>query len=278
MFDAYFSPPFLHPTDAEHMVRFGVTECVLAVPSAHCDRSVEGARALDEDLAHDPHARPIVRQEHTKELLIDAGIRVHVADGISPHLEPERSWEAQWAFLVSRVEQQKVQVLGVIVFDGESERGLRILDRHLALSKAHNLPIFVQFPRQRWSAEGFSALCERASTHGDRWYWARPPLSFAGHALRRGHGVIVSTSRRLSADILIDWFDRLPLDMRARVAMGSSRGRGLNPFALASLEMAADAHGRSHAHQDLLLGGALGGRLRRPVAHAGFLSTSDVAL
>lgn len=251
MFDAYFAPPFLQPADALHMAQYGVTHCVLAIRSAHCETSVRPEANAHNFPAHHPQTSPKVRQKHARELLEDVGITVFVADAISSHLEPERNWEAQWASLVARVEAGQVAVLGVMDFQEENGRSMDILDRHLALSKVANLPIYVKSPHH-FSSRGRAALVQRAQTHAQRWYWVHPELTFAHSALLRGEGAILSPHRRVSADDLVTLATLLPKHARGRLKIASSSGRGLNPFALASMEIAGDVLNASRTLERVL--------------------------
>lgn len=256
MFDAYFSPPFLQPIDAHHMQRYGVTECVLAIPTAHCKTSVRPKALAHMRPANHPHASPRVRQLYARKQLEEAGIRVRVADAISAHLEPERNWEAQWNNLASRVERGDVTVLGVMSFDNDHGRAFDILDRHLVLSKQANLPIYVR-PPALMSRQGHSALLARARAHQWRWYWVHPCLAFAHRALMRGEGVILAPHRRMPATDIARLFATLTPKERLRLIVGSSHGRGLNPFALASVEIAMAEQQQMDTAQQLLHGGAL---------------------
>lgn len=254
MFDAYFAPPFIETSDAVHMARFGVTHCVLAIASAHC----EGPSVRDQELgANHPYVSPQLRQRHAHAVLERAGIDVSIADVISPHLEPERSWEHQWQLLVQRVQRGEVHALGVIRFLELQDRGLDILDRHLVLSKAHDVPILVKMPT-RIDPEDRRALMRRAAAHAERWYWVQPTLRFAHAALRRGEGAIVSIRPRVSAEDIVALSTMLSSLQRRRLCIGSSQGRGLNPFALASVEIALDRHAHTaRAAREILQGGAL---------------------
>lgn len=253
MFDAYFSPPFLQPDDAVQMARFGVTHCLLALTSAHCKGPSIHRENLD---ANHPQASPIARQAHAQRVLRDAGIHVSIADAISPHLEPERSWEAQWHRLVSRIAEGSVHALGTIRFMDVQDRGLDILDRHLALSESCGVPLLVKMPTHI-DAEDRKALLQRAHAHAERWYWVLPDLRFAYAALRRNQGVILSPHRTPSADDIVAMLTALSPRQRKRLAIGSSQGRGLNPFALASMEIALDQHAPALEGGSVLQGGTL---------------------
>lgn len=277
MFDAYFAPPFLQPIDAEHMASFGVKECVLAVASAHCDALGEHEAVPRAACANHPYASPRVRQAHARAVLESAGIRVFVADAISPHQEPERSWEAQWRSLTSRLYTGEVSVLGVFVLADDSPRAFQILDRHLVLSERLDVPVIVKMP-YGLSARGVLKLQRRAMLHADRWYWLHPALALAHDALRRGQGVILSTSAQVSAHDLVAFASVLPSAQRVRLAIGSTRGRGLNPFALASVEIAADSHHPALEHPTLLRGGGFGAGLRHAASRPLQLPAQGVAL
>lgn len=261
MFDAYFSPPYLRPSDAENMSSFGVRSCLLAIPTAHVAPSnVQGCVDLY-TAGIDTH--PAERRAHARHILEQAGIRCHIADAISPHLEPERSWGAQWNALTHAAFEGDIDALGMLVLHHGNYRGLEIIDRHLALSKATGLPVLVKSPEelpQHWAR----ALHRRAAANASRWYWVHASMPSAFEALRRGEGVIMAPCRRNSAESIMRLAASLTPTEQRRMAIGSSRGRGLNPFALAGCEIAADTYAfAQHTPLGVLQGGALARPLHR---------------
>lgn len=248
MFDAYFSPPMFLASDAQRMAYFGVRGCLLVMPTAHCAGEPCAPRTLQHFAALEGESPRSAVLRHLR----NAGITAFVADGISPHQEPDRLWEAQWAALEQAVHGGSIHALGELVVQEGNHRSLRIIDRHIALALATDTPLLVAAPEGlelRWQ----SALLERASAHAGLWRWTRTDASFARAALTRGEGVIATIGGpRFSMEAFLDLHRSLPASALQRLSIGSSRGRGLNPFALAACEMALDGY-----HEDLRMQGGM---------------------
>lgn len=252
MFDAYFSPPYLRPSDAQNMSSYGVRSCLLAIPAAHAEPTTP-----IELYTPEIHAHPADRRAHAQHILEGAGIQCRIVDAISPHLEPERSWGAQWNALAHAAHQGDIDALGMLVLHHGTRRGLEIIDRHLALSNATDLPVLVKSPEEL-ARPWVNALRARAAVHAPRWYWVHPSMAFALDALQRGEGVIMAPCRRHCAEGLMSLAASLTPEQQRRMAIGSSRGRGLNPFALAACEIAADTQiNLPSSPHDVLQGGVL---------------------
>lgn len=243
------------------MSSFGVRGCLLAIPTAHA--APARAQVCVDSYTPQVDAHPTERRAYTRHILTQAGIQCRIADAISPHLEPERSWGAQWNALTHAAFEGDIDALGMLVLHHGSHRGLEIIDRHLALSKATGLPVLVKSPELlplQWAR----ALRRRAAAHASRWYWVHASMSSAFEALRRGEGVIMAPCRRHSAENIMRLAASLTPAEQRRMTIGSSRGRGLNPFALAGCEIAADTYAfAQNTPLNVLKGGALARPLHR---------------
>ena len=221
MFDAYFAPPYFDDADARRMAHFGVRACLLMSPRAYASaQGVEG-----------------VSEEAVVASLDAAGIRAFIAAAISPEVEPERAWHDVWAQLRARVHAREVHAVGELLLPRGGARAFRMLDRHLALAEEAQVPVLVAHApwlEPRWQ----EALAMRAHAHAPRWHWTRATPEFAASALASGARVIAAVSgRRFPPDALASMVARREPEARANLAVGSSRGRGLNPFALAAAEI-----------------------------------------
>lgn len=233
MFDAFFVPPDLRSADVERMRSFGITEALVPLSStrAVAHDSAQGDRA---------HSASIAQAQALTTLLQGAGIHAWFADAISPNEEPERLWEHRWEELCERVDAGELAAIGELrVLEG-SARALRVLDRHLALAADREVPILVSWPGHLdvvWRR----ALLARARDFAPYWWWTRVPASRLARLTSDGAGAIATIGGKgHSAPALVEAIAPLPTDRR--VALGSGRGRGLNPFALASVEIAAATH------------------------------------
>jgi len=234
MFDAYFSPPHFHADDAVRMAEFGVSSCLLVLPTGH--HAVDEAEVLEKVSPH------LVREQVVHHLEA-AGIRVFLADGVSPHVEPERAWHHEWAHVRAQVLAGDVHALGELVVRDGSHRALRMVDAHIELAREAQVPLLVAHTphlEPRWQA----ALQERAQSLPKLWHWTRVSPAFALEALSDGQRVIAAVSGRDFPRRDLAWLlGELTPEQVSRLAIGSSRGRGLNPFALAASEMLFDEQG-----------------------------------
>lgn len=236
MFDAYFAPPFFDDADARRMAHFGVRACLLMSPRAF-------ARA---------HAGEVIDEAAVVASLATAGIRSFIADAISPEVEPERAWHEAWARLRARVHAREVHAIGELLLLRGGPRAFRMLDRHLALAEEAQVPVLVAHApwlEPRWQ----EALAMRARAHAARWHWTRATPEFAASALADGARVIAAVSgRRFAPEALAVLLEGCAPEARARLAVGSARGRGLNPFALAAAEIALARAGQQDAAELVL--------------------------
>ena len=230
MFDALFSVSELRDVDAERMHQFGVSGVLVPLSSLRV-------------VAYDGEELPSsaaawARAEAMASVFEAAGIRPRFMDGVSPDEEPERSWDARWHELVSRLSSGQLVAIGELRLGEGSARALRILDRHLELSAALGVPVLVRRSRTL-DAYWRRALEERAIDYARWWWWTRVAAEEIASLTSSGAGVIATVgSRGHSPDAIVRAIGSLD-DVRPRVAISSARGRGLNPFALASIEVAA---------------------------------------
>lgn len=235
LFDAYLHRPTLSVDEALQMHSFGV----------------RGALVFGTGES---------RNEPVLASLRSAGIQAFAVDGVSPDDEPERMWEERWRDIVVDVEEGRTHALGELVLVEGSARALRIIDRHCALALRCGVPLLVAYDARldpRWQ----DALRARAAKLGDLWWWTRVPLDDLEGRLTEGAGVLLgpraSDGGAMGIAQALSTLDDAQVQ---RVAIGSARGRGLNPFALAACEIAWDALGLD-AQRAVLEGGRLASRL-----------------
>lgn len=189
------------------------------------------------------------------------GIEAFGLDGVSPDEEPERMWEARWRAIVADVEARRTHALGELVLVEGSARALRIVDRHCALALRAGVPLLVAYDDRlepRWQ----DALRARAASLGALWWWTQVPLTDLESRLLEGAGVILAPRAAEDGAMgIARAVASLDAASRDRVVVGSARGRGLNPFALAACEIAWDAVGLT-AQRSVLEGGRLAQWLR----------------
>lgn len=226
------------------MAEFGVRGCLWVTPVVS-----SSAEALG-----DGGSGVVLEQQRSdvQAYLRAAGIDVFVGEGISPHAEPQRAWGADWESLRTRVFEGQVHALGEMIVHQGSPRALRILDQHMALAVDAGVPLLVAHApwlEGHWQEE----LHRRAALLPELWHWTRVTPSFALEALQQGQRVIAAVSGRgfqpsdVNALLL-----QLSEEERQRLAVGSSRGRGLNPFALAAVDMMLDQQGLEACRETLL--------------------------
>lgn len=257
MFDAFFVPPELARDDVARLREFGVDAVLIPITALRQPTSEWLAERAEHQL---DAARTKLHAQLTQ-----AGVLAWFADAISPELEPDAMWEDQWTALRAGIVEGRIAAIGELSLPRISSRSLRILDRHLALSEALDVPVLVLWDDvlwddaqdERWRHE----LLARARQHHARWWWTRVPAKRVAELSREGVGVIATIGGRdHRPEALARVIASLP---EARIALGSGRGRGLNPFALASVEIAAARLGATKMAAPRLEGGELAVWLRR---------------